>query len=526
VVVASGRAIPLGLRLVDLTPQPLDLQLFRLHLTVTGKGLSRIRAKLLDSLAQHVLMNVQVVRRLRHGYLHASAITLWVRDGLSEPVGRLIFCGELEIVDSAARQPSLQSRGDWGCIMSNCNWKRICFLSFLGFSSTCLSACGFLPGFGLMEQPALFQLTVAEVATRVACELQEFTAQHKGDPAYFGTPGETTYTGHKWVLSDDDVSVKLTLQTDESGYVNFTGVNVAQLGLASLQNFILSTTSGKTSVPSAAAKLSAKRTKTITIDFSVSARPLVSSDKVPMPSAEKTTAKTAKCVDWEKTDNFLASLYLKDWLNNYFETISFDDNNTPYHDATAPSETDKLLRTIRTDIHPASLPDQFKLTSVELTTTILLAVDLSAGATPNVLGNGSIFIVPVNGLSLDYNPDYSHKIDITLTMCDNSNLKKPCHQMDEVPISVAWNPLTDTVTVPSKTDPPVIFTLYQRRLQCEEYGKLNAILTGVKPPKTVEIFRSGSTRIYDVWNCGIDGRYAITKPNVSLSQNKAYTAQH
>lgn len=44
--------------------QPLDLQLFRLHLTEAGKGLARIGRELLHPFAENVLMNVQIPRRL------------------------------------------------------------------------------------------------------------------------------------------------------------------------------------------------------------------------------------------------------------------------------------------------------------------------------------------------------------------------------------------------------------------------------------------------------------------------------
>jgi hypothetical protein len=89
----------------------------------------------------------------------------------------------------------------------------------LGFFAVCVSlpGCGFLPGFGLLEQPTLYYLDVAEVATQVACELEEFVAQHKDDPLYTGENPKVPY--HKWVLADDDIAVKLTLQTDEAGYV-------------------------------------------------------------------------------------------------------------------------------------------------------------------------------------------------------------------------------------------------------------------------------------------------------------------
>ena len=117
-----------------------------------------------------------------------------------------------------------------------------------------MTACSFLPGFGIFEDPALYFLPVGAVANQVACELQEFMSEHESDPRD---------SLHRWQLANEDASVKLALQTDSSGYVNFTGINVAQVGLQSIASFI--TTQAK--VPTLAAKLSGKRTRTVTVSF-------------------------------------------------------------------------------------------------------------------------------------------------------------------------------------------------------------------------------------------------------------------
>jgi hypothetical protein len=54
------------LELGDLPPQPLDLQLLWLHLSVAGKSLRRIGGEIPNPLAQHVRVHVQIARRLRH----------------------------------------------------------------------------------------------------------------------------------------------------------------------------------------------------------------------------------------------------------------------------------------------------------------------------------------------------------------------------------------------------------------------------------------------------------------------------
>src|SRR5271168_2205208 len=49
-------------------PEPVDLQLLGLHLTVSGKRLLRIRAKFLHPFAENVLVDVDVPGRLSHAY--------------------------------------------------------------------------------------------------------------------------------------------------------------------------------------------------------------------------------------------------------------------------------------------------------------------------------------------------------------------------------------------------------------------------------------------------------------------------
>jgi len=354
---------------------------------------------------------------------------------------------------------------------------RKCF--FILVAPLLLCGCGFLPGFGLFEQPTLYYLDAAEVATQIACELEDFVAQHQKDPLYtgIGPDGKPSKPRHRWVLADDDIAVKLSLQTDESGYVNFTGINASKLGFDSLQTLISSTTSGKTTVSSLGAKLSGKRTKTVLINFSVGAKSLASS-----PKATGDQMTTVPCAEWKKKANPITSLYLKDWLNNYFETINDDHPDTQYKDApNTTTVTDDLLRAGRVAVPP--VPNQFKIQSVEISTAILIAADVSAGASPNFLGNGTVFIFPINSLGLDYNPDYTHKIDITLNVCDNSvqpdpldpkrTIPDPCHYKE-----VAWALTPQLVK------------------QCQVYSWLAPLLSGVKPPPDVDV--DGGCEAYDL----------------------------
>jgi hypothetical protein len=230
---------------------------------------------------------------------------------------------------------------------------RVIRLAIFLLGSFFLSGCAFLPGFGLLEEPSLYYVPVGDVANQVACELQEFVAEHDKDPKW---------KQQRWVLADEDVTVSLNLQTDTSGNVSFTGVNVAGLGFSSLQAFIASTTSGKTSVPSLTAKLQAKRTRTVKIAFSVSPNAL-NQDLDPT----RDITKTINCNNWEASESPASRLYLKEWLNNYFDTINYG-----YTSATPEDASEKLLAAVRPVFRPEQVPTQFKIQSVELSTALQL----------------------------------------------------------------------------------------------------------------------------------------------------------
>lgn len=168
---------------------------------------------------------------------------------------------------------------------------------------------------------------------------------------------------------------------------------------------------------------------------------------------------TLNCSQNLRANNPVVSLYLRDYLTNYFETINTLNKDQPF--LPSPYPTDNVARALRQVAYPDA-PEQFKIQSIELSTQFLVGVDVSGGATPNLLGNGSVFIVPINGLSLDYNPDYSDKIDITLNMSDSWEADSSC--------TAAYNPTNWTPLLDK---------------QCEIYLHLAPLLS-VKPPREYE----------------------------------------
>jgi hypothetical protein len=331
--------------------------------------------------------------------------------------------------------------------------------SIVLFTATTLCGCAFFPGFGIFEDPALYILPVGVVANQVACELQEFMNEQKALNDQEKTKLDLL---RRWRLSDEDAAVKLTLSTDTSGYVNFTGVNVAHLGLESLASFVAT----QNKVSTLAAKVTGKRSRSVTVSFSVSPNPLSSSTTLYDPITGKNVPLrdpvTHKPISWNCKDNWraenpLTKLFLRDWLTSYFENINTLDKNQLFPPAT--HITDNIARAIRQVAYPDAIPEQFKIQSVDLTTQFTIAVDVSGGATPNVLGTGSVFILPINGLSFDLSPDYSNKVDINLNMCDSWEQGSPCSGTKN---PKEWTSLLDK--------------------QCEIYAKLAPLLQ-VKPPR-------------------------------------------
>jgi hypothetical protein len=268
--------------------------------------------------------------------------------------------------------------------------------------------------------------------------------------------------------------------TDETGYVNFTGIDVAQIGLTGLQNFITSATSGKVSVPSLAAKATAKRTKNVTITFSVGVKPDIAkrnkNPNDPTLYANDPATKVVsfddgdkvRCVPW--ANNYAKKLYLKEWLLKYFETINAGTIKDDEGNKTTDNTSKWLAKLKCNDSYDPAVfsnpcvPDNLKVTSIELKSMIMLAADVSAGATPSLLGNGSVFILPINGLGVDYNPDYSHQIDVTLNICDN--------HFNQCTILNNPNAVNREVTGILQT-------------QCQFWATLGPISTGMKAPVDV-----------------------------------------
>lgn len=350
-----------------------------------------------------------------------------------------------------------------------------------------LGACGFLPGFSVVETPLLYHLPVSEVAEQVACELQDVMADYSDYKVNFATDhrsSDETNTDKpgpnpRWYLASDQVSVTLTLQTDDAGYVTFTGVNPAGLGLATLEQFITSTTTGKISTPSLAAKISPHRTHSATLTFTVSPSPAVTLNSDALTSTngvyfqkneatggsspydfeleferdpadglhsetngfkfERKGAEgnvlidplkahdgpfkymitvtdssnptrratqtvegniggntishfriyltTSHCPEWARHPDH--RLFLKTWLLNYFDKINTATlPPTGKSDSPCQANTAVFVSAQIDSLNMPCFPEGTQMTSVDLKTQFVIALDLSAGVAPTILGNG------------------------------------------------------------------------------------------------------------------------------------------
>jgi hypothetical protein len=230
-----------------------------------------------------------------------------------------------------------------------------------------LAGCGAsFPGFSALEQPYLYDLPVSSVTTQVQCEIREFLLDQKKLPgAFFGGP----------------IKIDLTLQTDFNGSVQYVGVDFSKAGLDSIAKLIAQT-SGK---PSLGAKVQGK--KTVSAVFTTQFAPKDISDP-----------QFTHCNDHEFGTKYdlMRHLFLKQWLTNYFEAMRRDMSKTD----------DKG----RLQFRSASL------TQVKLSTQFQIGVDVAFGTNP--FFPHPFVIIPFSGLNLDFSPSASHKLDITLPMCN------------------------------------------------------------------------------------------------------------
>jgi hypothetical protein len=255
------------------------------------------------------------------------------------------------------------------------------FKSVLRFSRGALSAIlaaavsgcamGF-PGFTEFWADNIYHYQVGEVVEQVRCEVKSFLgAQRK----YFEKKKDKT----EEFFASDDVGVKLTLTTDVSGTVNYTGIDLHKLGLTSVAQLI----SLNKDIPNLGAKLQGKGTITATVDIA------------------KLNFTGESCHD--TFNKPMAYFFIKEWLTNFLQQRAIEM---------------KSMEGV----------SDFKLT---MGTKFQLVLGINAGLTPL---SGTTYLLPISAVSGDFGPTYTHDLSITFNkVCRPKTLKPPsCKDLSTV----------------------------------------------------------------------------------------------
>jgi hypothetical protein len=241
-----------------------------------------------------------------------------------------------------------------------------------------LGGCGYyFPGFegpfGLHSY--IHDIPVDRITTELQCELRDFLS----DPQY------------QDVLDPDQpAAVTISFSTDQSGTIQYIGIDLKKLGLTSLANLI--SVSGK--APSLQAKLQVKGSASSQLDLAIpqtiKSRSVKPKYVVDPDTGRITLSRAATIKGLESVKNcdvghaLLASLSLKSWMVRFFDKLARDHDNT----------------------------DAVCMTKITLKTSFVLAFDVSAGVNPL----GPAFILPVNGETLDLNPSATQNLQIAFNL--------------------------------------------------------------------------------------------------------------
>lgn len=230
------------------------------------------------------------------------------------------------------------------------------------------SACSdVFQNFGPVESHYVYNMPVANVANQVRCELNSFIRKRQSDDKKY-----------EFALSRTDADVKLNLQSQYGGYVQYLGIDFNRLGFTSLADLV--TASQKT--PSLGAKVSP--TSTVYAEVAM---------KVPQKLDKKESIRNFCKQLGEETSQVIKKLYIEEWLTNFFDK--------------------------------ARAMDGISMSTVKLHTDFVIAVDINSGVNPFF---GNTYLLPISGLNVDFNPKFTHSLDITLNLC------KPDSKTGECPV--------------------------------------------------------------------------------------------
>jgi hypothetical protein len=239
-------------------------------------------------------------------------------------------------------------------------------------ASLLLGGCGYIyPGFegifGLHSY--LHDIPVSRITTELECEMSDFL-------------NDQYYAQFLDPIKPAGVSIKF--QTDQSGSFQYLGINLKEVGLATLANLISVT--NKT--PSLQAKVQAKTTASSQLDLSI---PQTIIDRPAKGGTIHGLNGVKGCNDPNR--KLLASLSLKSFLDKFFYKIGQNQFN---------------LETVC-------------MSKITLNTQVVFVLDVSAGVNPLI---ATTFILPVSGETFDYNPSITQSLNIVLALNPNRQPNK------------------------------------------------------------------------------------------------------
>jgi|SRR5262245_4716215 len=201
---------------------------------------------------------------------------------------------------------------------------------------------------GFWAHAWVHKVPVSRVATTVRCELKDFLENHN-DRA-------------KLVQIDTTkaATVTLTLQEDTSGGVTYVGIDLNRLGFSSLADIV----AAQNKAPNLQAGLQGRGQVSSKVEFKLLQDPRELGQDCERPAR-----------------SLVVPLSLGTWLEEFFKGLDNDG--------------DQLATACMTRI---SLKTQFQL-----------GVSIKGGANPLF---GTAFILPISGLNFEYNPAFTHTLEV------------------------------------------------------------------------------------------------------------------
>lgn len=286
-----------------------------------------------------------------------------------------------------------RSAGEWFIVTNiiDCSRKATalgCSLLLAGCAEDLMRFDGFGGPLALGPfQSYVQRLPIENVAAQLQCELANFLHKGVNNSSVHLNPRKAA-------------SVSLSLQTDITGNVTYTGIDLKKFGLVDAGGLIAVTNK----LPSLQAKIAPKSTVSAQLDFNIPQAYHSPSYSHADVIKLKDTAKIKGLMGGPPCPTGLSAalnfpiegLYLQQWLENFFKNI----------DTIEQKPIDVLSKTC--------------MTKLTLKTQFQLLFDFSGGA--NIGALPGFYILPVSGLNFDASPAFTHTIQIALALEPNNNL--------------------------------------------------------------------------------------------------------